>query len=51
MEHTDGLDSLLDGEEPHATFHDAELLSVVSRQVVELGGCGGDRDVPDRDSS
>lgn len=37
-----GLDDLLDGQEPHATFHDADLLSLDidyrTRSLVALSG-------------
>lgn len=53
MKRTDSLDSLLDGEEPHATFHDAELLSVRvdyrKRELVALWRmCVGDPNADDQ---
>jgi hypothetical protein len=53
MQPTDGLDSLLDGKEPHATFHDAELLSVQvdyrRRELIAMWRvCVGDPNANDR---
>jgi hypothetical protein len=53
MQCTDGLDALLDSEEPHATFHDAELHSVQvdyrTRELVAMWRmCVGDPDAADK---
>ncbi len=53
MEGTAGLDELLDDEERHATFHDAELLSVhVDYRTRELVAqwrlCVGDPDASEK---
>jgi hypothetical protein len=52
MQGTAGLDELLDDEEPHATFHDAQLVSLtIDYRTSELLStwriCVGDPHAPD----